>query len=436
MIGEIIAIGDELTSGRILNSTSYFAASQLFAVGHEIVSMSTIGDSPEIICTALQKALDRADFVILTGGLGATSDDMTNEAVASALGRTVIFYPEIFAKISHRIDPGGTKQTPKPVIDKGKNSQTANSALPNLEKLAWLPEGAELLKPEARMAGYFLVHEGKPIFLLPGVPHEMKELLVDRVIPYLASLKDKGLRQVKQKVYKVFGLPETEINKKLAELEALEQNIRIGYYPVFPEVHVSLTVLSRERQEIEQTFKRVDAELKDILDHYIYGSDDDSMEMVIGRLLVAQKKTVAVAESCSGGLVSHKITKIPGSSSYFVGGVVAYSNYLKESILGVDALILKEHGAVSAQTARAMAEGVRKLSSANFGVSVTGIAGPTGGSWEKPVGTVYIGLSTPDKNRDFLYNFSGDRWQIQEITTFSALDLLRRELLSVLNSRP
>lgn len=428
MIGEIIAIGDELTSGRILNSTSYFAASQLFGAGHEIIAMSTIGDTAHGIGLALQRALDRSDFVIVTGGLGATSDDLTNEAVADALGRPVTFYPEIIETICAGAPPHGPENN---TSAKPPAKGVSRLSRKEMEKLAWLPEGAVILKPDARMAGYLLVQNNKPIFFLPGVPFEMKELLIDRVIPYLATRTDKKARHVNQKVYKVFGLPEIEINRMMKRLEGQDSRIRIGYYPVFPEVHVSLSVFGETREENNMLFQQYDLEIMNILGHHVYGADDETLETLLGTLLRKRKQRVTVAESCTGGLVSHKFTKVPGSSEYYMGGVVAYSNELKERLLNVSSDTLSKHGAVSCQVARDMAQGALRLMPADYALSVTGIAGPDGGSREKPVGTVFIGLATPHETNDFHFRFAGNRWQIQSLSSFTALDLLRRKLLGL-----
>lgn len=411
MLGEIIAIGNELTSGRILNTNSRFAAGQLFSAGHEIMAMATIGDTPAKIGEALKRAIRRSDFVIVTGGLGPTTDDITNKAVADALDRPSTLYPEILEKIK---------------------LQLADSPMPEgvtLEKLAWLPEGAEVLKPEARMAGYLLVHHEKPIFFLPGVPHEMRELLAERVIPWLALWQGGEARQVKQGVYKIFGLTETEINSRLNHLED-SADVRIGYYPVFPDVHLNLTVMTKDAGETGRIFSSLATEIEATLGDHIFGMDEETMAGVVGRLLSEQGKTLAAAESCSGGLMAHKITSVPGSSGYFAGGVVAYSNALKECFLDVSPETLMEHGAVSAPTAIAMARGVRSRTGADIGISVTGIAGPTGGTAAKPVGTVFIGLADDDETYDFQFLFPGDRWQIQEMTAQTALNLVRLHLLN------
>jgi nicotinamide-nucleotide amidase len=412
MIGEIIAIGNELTSGRVLNTTSGFAAGLLFGAGHEITSMVTIGDTPAEISKTLLHAIKRSDFIIVTGGLGATSDDLTSEVVGQALGRPAVFYPEIFDKIKARF-PEADEQ-----------------ALKNLQKLAVLPKGAETLNPEAKMAGYLLVHDSKPLFFLPGVPHEMRELLIDKVIPRLGIWQEGDAKKVKQQVYKVFGLGETEINRRVAHLEKGENGrVRIGYYPVYPEVHLSLVVIDEDPGAVKNTFRHLEDEVNKALGDSLFGTDGDTMASVVGYLLQKQEKNLATAESCSGGLLGHKITSVPGSSNYFRGGVIAYSNELKEKFLGVDTALLARYGAVSSAVAKAMAHGIRTKTSADIGLSVTGIAGPTGATLDKPVGTVFIGLSTADTTIDIPCRFSGDRWQVQELTAVTALDLVRRLLL-------
>jgi len=411
MIGEIIAIGDELTSGRILNTNSRFAAGQLFAAGHEIIAMATISDIRAEIGAAIKKAIKRSDFVIVTGGLGATSDDLTNEAVASALHRPATLHPEILARIREQLPDSPVK---------------VNATL---EKLAWLPAGAEVLKPEARMAGHLIIHDDTPVFFLPGVPHEMRELLTERVIPRLARWKAGATRHVLQKVYKIFGLAEIEINNMLSHLEKSDPDLRIGYYPVFPEVHLSLTIIGTEKSRSEKLFISMDQEIQAIMGDNLLGFDDDTLESVVGSLLKGKAKTLAVAESCSGGLIAHKITTVPGSSAYFTGGVVAYSNDLKTGLLGVDPAIIDKSGAVSGETARAMALGICRRTGADIGVAVTGIAGPDGGTAEKPVGTVYFGLAGENKVIDLCRHFKGDRWKIQEITAQTALNLVRLLLL-------
>ncbi|MCA1766009.1 MAG: nicotinamide-nucleotide amidohydrolase family protein [Desulfobulbaceae bacterium] len=395
MNGEIIAIGDELTSGRILNTTSYFAAGQLFAAGHEVTAMTTIGDDPELIGKTLLDALARADFVIVTGGLGATSDDLTSEAVANALERPSTFYPEVLNQI------------------RAANKAAPAEPHPSLEKLAWLPAGAHALKNETSAAGYFLVHDNKPIFFLPGVPYEMEELLVETVISRLAVWEGEEVRQVRQRLYRVAGLPETAINQRLAPLTEGEGRIRIGYYPVFPEVHVSLTVVGSEERDTDRLFGEVDAGIHGLLGENLYGTEDETLEAVVGRLLVDNGMVLALAESCTGGLI----------------WAVTYSNELKEQMLGIDGELLAEYGAVSPETARAMAEGIRRKTGADIALAVTGIAGPSGGTAAKPVGTVCFGLATSAGTEDCKSSFNGERWQVQEAACHKGLDILRLAML-------
>ncbi len=406
MIGEIIAIGDELTSGRILNTTSCFAAGQLFSAGHEIKAMITIGDEPGLIGRTVLDSLARSDFLIVTGGLGVTSDDLTNEAVSEALDRPPTFYPDILRAI---------RENSKDVPEELRLS---------LEKLAWLPAGAHSLTSEIRSAGHFLVHDGKPIFFLPGVPNEMKELLVETVITRLAVWEGEELRQVRQRLYRTLGKSEAEVNRLLAPLEG-EEGVKIGYYPVFPEVQVSLTVTGTDRDMVEERFTGLDRKITALLGDHLFGVDTETLEMKVGAELAARCATLALAESCTGGLAASRMTKVPGSSAWFNGAVVAYSNAVKTGLLGVDSAIIETSGAVSEECARAMAAGVRAATGSDYGVAITGIAGPTGGSPEKPVGTVCFAVDGPDGERSETRRFGGERRQVQEAAAAHALNILR-----------
>jgi len=409
MIGEIIAIGDELTSGRIVNTTSGFAASQLFAAGHEIFAMHTIGDTPALIGEALKRAISRVDFVIVTGGLGATSDDLTNEAVAAALNRPPTLHREILEKIR-------------------PHNQGAENDKEFLEKLAWLPQGAEVLNPESRMAGYLLVYDSTPIFFLPGVPPQMKQLFTEHVLPCLAGWSTDSRNHIRQRIYRTFGITENMINKRLQDIEHTD-HLKIGYYPVDSEVHVSLTVIGRSHDDSPALFAKTDAAITSILGDTVYGYNQDSLASVVGTLLREKEWRLSVAESCTGGLVASRITEVAGSSEWFVGGVIAYSNTLKEQMLAVDPSLLAEHGAVSPSTALAMARGIQARTGTEVSVAVTGIAGPTGGTAEKPVGTVFFGVCVNQVVTEHHRLFSGTRKDIQEISAQTALDLVRRALL-------
>ncbi len=410
MIGEIIAIGDELTTGRILNTTSGFAARELFLAGYEIRAMHTIGDREDLIGELLRRAIGRVDFVIVTGGLGSTSDDLTNEAVFSALKRPPTFYPEVFGEIRnsprHRQGDGG----------------------PDLEKMAWLPRGSEVLNSRAKMAGYLLIHDDTPVFFLPGVPHQMKELLLEQVLPRLAAWPANNRPQVRQRVFKVFGINENEVNRRLLAIERSDC-CRIGYYPVDSEVHVSLTVFGKEVETAELRFDEVGRRIEEALGTYCYGRDEDTMASVVGDALRRRAKTLATAESCTGGLMGSCITGTPGSSEWYLGGAISYSNDLKEHFVQVPHDLLVTHGAVSAPVARAMAGGIVRATGADIGIGITGIAGPGGGTAEKPVGTVHMGLAHGREITHHHFHFSGNRYRIRHISAQTALDLVRRLFL-------
>ena len=295
--------------------------------------------------------------------------------------------------------------------------------------MAWLPEGAEILNHKAEMAGYMLVHESVPIFFLPGVPSQMKELLVEQVLPRLSGWSINNHNYIRQRVYRTFGLPETIINHRLIELEK-QKNVHIGYYPVDCEVHVSLTVLEKDDLSAEKKFIKADQSLTQALGDAIYGTGHKTLASVVGDLLQKNRKKLSVAESCTGGLIGEKLTAVVGSSAWFVGGVIAYSNHLKEILLDVDQDLLNNYGAVSEQVARAMAARLADRIQTDITVSVTGIAGPGGGSKEKPVGTVYIGLLHNNKVNARLHHFEGNRALVREMTANTALDTVRRALLA------
>lgn len=415
MIGEIIAIGDELTSGRIFNTTSGFAARKLFDAGHTIHTMSTIGDKPSLIGEALIQAIGRVDFIIVTGGLGSTDDDITNEAVSHALNRPTMPDLTILAWIREHL---------------GKHKVSPNNTL---EKLAWLPGGAIAFDPESHIAGYQLIHDNTPIFFLPGVPDEMMDLMTRIVLPKLAAWQEKSALQTMQRVYKVFGMAESEINRRINGL-SLPETIKIGYYPVYPDVHVSVLIRSSDYETGHLEFESTCNVLERKLGHSIYGTDNDELEAVVGNLLGKTGLQLAIAESCTGGLMSHRITRIPGSSDYFAGGAVTYSNELKQKLLGVDEALLSEFGAVSEETAEAMAKGVRERCNTDIGISITGIAGPEGGSPEKPVGTVFIGISHENSTNVRKFHLHGNRNCIQAMAVQTGLNMLRLFLLDVIEN--
>ncbi len=416
MRGEIIAIGNELTSGRIVNTTSGFAARHLFEAGFDIYAMHTIGDTPELIGGALKRAISRVDFVIVTGGLGSTDDDLTNEAVSQALDRPTIPNLEILSIIRTHLD------------------EISASPINPLEKLAWLPKGADPFDPQAKIAGYKLIHNDTPIFFLPGIPSQMQRLMLDHVLPQLEKWQADRKISTYQRIFKIFGLNETEINQRIEPIQ-FGDSVQIGYYEVHPEVHLSLIVRDAPKNNPDKLFATSSRTIEELLDDNLFGLNQDTMESVVGTLLTEAGLSLSVAESCTGGLISGKLTRISGSSEYFLGGVTSYANSMKERLLHVPPSQLEEFGAVSEQVARSMAKGVRDESGSDISISVTGIAGPTGGSEEKPVGTVFIGFSSEKEEKCYRFLFSGNRHQIREMSAHTALDLIRRYLIQLMTKK-
>jgi nicotinamide-nucleotide amidase len=409
MYGEIIAIGNELISGRVLNTTSTFTASKLFAAGYQVNRITTVGDVPEEIEECLLNSIRRSKFVIVTGGLGPTTDDITNEVVARVLGRRLIVYQEILDKLESTESRWGLTPTAMK------------------EKLAWLPEGAEILNPRGHAAGYYLMHNNIPVFFLPGVPSQLEDHMVKQVLPRLNETISARFTS-RQRTFKVFGLLETEINTLLEKLESKAEGVCIGYYPNFPEVSVTITAKDIDPRKVREDFRRICEEVEIILADNVVAIDEETLETAVGKLLLKKGGILALAESCTGGLLGHRITSVAGSSAWFERGVVCYSNRSKEETLEISPETLSRYGAVSEETARAMANAIKEMARVNYGLAVTGIAGPTGGTASRPVGTVFIAMATPERTVCERFVFPGTRNMVQALAAETALDWLRRHL--------
>ncbi len=404
--GEIITIGNELISGRTTDVNSCYAAARLSAIGVNVIKITSVGDDYEMVSDAIRKALKRADFIIVTGGLGSTKDDITNEIVARALNRPLVLNNEALRHIKQKIEEMGLSMNP------------------SLEKMAWMPEGAEMLDLEGNACGYSLKNGNVSLYFLPGIPEQMRYLLDKFVIPDIQG-KRTDLPLIRKMTLKSYGLNEALIAEALKDIKQSKETL-LGFYPRFPEHHIVITVKGRDRKKMEQELKAMELEIRKRLSRYIFATNDERMEDVVGKLLRENALTLSVAESCTGGLIGHRITNVPGSSDYFMGGVVVYSNAAKIRMLGVNPDTLNRFGAVSAETAREMAQGIRQYMDTDLGIAVTGIAGPSGGTKEKPVGTVFIGLSTAKEEFTRRYRFFGDREQIKLNTSMMALDWIRR----------
>lgn len=406
---EIIGIGNELTTGRVLDQNAGYAAGRLSSHGFRVTRIVFIPDRARDIRSALIQAGKRAEAVLVTGGLGGTLDDITAEVVSKTFNRPLRLHPSLLNQIKVFLKKRGLPWDPV------------------FEKMAWLPSGVELFHPRPKAAGFFLEEKGIPFFFLPGVPAEMRRILDRQIIPRL--LQGRPDQQVsKQRIYKIFGLVEPEINRRLQDLEQEYGSVQLGFYPNFPENHLTVLVRAEKAFRADQLLDELEGEIEDRLGDTIVGRNDETLESVIGELLRGKKLTLSVAESCTGGLISHRITNFPGSSDYFDRGLVVYSNQAKRELLGVSTRILNRYGAVSEKTALAMASGIQERSRSDLGLAVTGIAGPGGGTPEKPVGTVWIALAAPRGVRAGHYLFGGRRRQIKVMTAYTALDWLRRYL--------
>lgn len=413
--GEIIATGSELTTGRVADLNGRYAARRLHEAGLAVTCITLLGDEAELLKETLAQAVARSRYLIITGGLGPTADDITVAAAAQALELTLYRDEALLARIRRCL-----KERRLPWEER-------------YARLALIPQGAVVLDPGGLACGFTLKHGDTRLFFLPGVPAEMRAMFDACVLPNLVEWAGAGAVMV-QRTLRFFGLTETQLQEVVSDIPEfrdflVSQGVSVGYYPNFPETHLTLTVLGQDRPALEETLKSLTAALAREVGEVLLGPVEVPLEELVGRLLRSGGLTLALAESCTGGLIGHWLTNVAGSSDYFLGGVVTYANQAKLDLLGVDPEVLAARGAVSPETAREMAQGARAAFGAQVGLSVTGIAGPSGGSREKPVGTVYIGLATPEEVEVWHYLFRGSREEIKILAAQTALDRLRRKLI-------
>jgi len=413
VIAEIIAVGSELLLGGRTDSNSLLITEELASLGIEVRFKSIVGDDRADIVRALKVAASRAGIIIMTGGLGPTVDDCTREAIAAAAGRTLSRRKEAFDGMQMRLAQWGRSP------NKGQLRQ------------ALIPSRATVVpNPIGSAPGFWLSWRRSTVISLPGVPAEMAAMMRETVVPLLSSqVARRGAAPIKRHVFHTWGLPEADVDEKLKGLISKQSPVDLGLLASPMGVLVSLTTKTDGRASAEM-FASLSASVRARLSEWIIAEGTDSMEAVVGRLLLEGKQSLALAESCTGGLIGHRLTQIPGSSAYVDRGVISYSNKAKIDLLGVPADLIERHGAVSAEVAAAMAKGVRERSGVSIGLSVTGIAGPGGATATKPVGLVYVGLDAGNGNaftRE--HRFHGDRSVIKQRSSQAALDLLRRWLL-------
>jgi nicotinamide-nucleotide amidase len=407
---EIIAVGTEMLLGDLVDTNSAWLSERLATLGAAIYRHTTVGDNKGRIVAAIKEAVSRADLVLTTGGLGPTSDDLTNECLAMAAGRRMVEYPEAREHVDRMFARFGREPTPSNY------------------KQALFPEGARLIPNDRGTAmGALLEVGGALVATLPGVPIEMRGMFEETVEPLLRARSDGSI--ISRTLW-FAGIGESALAEQVQELlDASDPTVA----PLAGQGRVRLRITARAATP-EEAKRKIDPVAQEILSRlgdYFFGEDNETLEGAVGRLLGQKGATLALAESCTGGLLAKRLTDAPGSSAYFGEGLVTYSNESKERLLGVPHETLMEHGAVSEPVAKAMAEGARKNAEADYGLSVTGVAGPDGGTQEKPVGLVFVGLSDAGETfaeRLDLTAFARSREAIRERSANRAFDLLRRHL--------
>jgi nicotinamide-nucleotide amidase len=409
MQGEIITIGNELISGRILDLNAWYAAGRLTASGLRVTRITTVGDDAERLSKVLKRAVKQSLFVIATGGLGSTEDDVTNEIVAGTLDRPLCLNEEMFGLIKSYVARRGIEMSS------------------SFEKMAWMPEGSKMIDPQGMACGFSLLEDNVRLYFLPGVPDQMRYLMDKFVLPEIL-VHYKTLPVLRQRILKLYGLTEPKIAELLKDLPGKREDVILGFYPQFPENHITISLRGHDEPTVMGELDRMEKEIRNLVGPFIFATGNQRIEDVLGEMLRGRGQSISVAESCTGGLIGNLLTNSPGSSTYFLGGVVAYSNQSKVDLLDVSQRTLEKFGAVSNKTVREMAEGVRKRLKTDMGLAVSGIAGPDGGTREKPVGTVHIGLAVEKEVYSGKYRFWGTREQIKLNTAMMALDWVRRYL--------
>jgi nicotinamide-nucleotide amidase len=412
MRAEIIAVGSELLTPYRLDTNSLFLTSELNRLGIRVVHKAVVGDTPEEMRSSFRHALDRAELVVSSGGLGPTDDDRTRQTVAELLGRKLHTDDAVLQRIQERFRRFGRAMA----------EINARQAL--------VPEGATVLSNARGTApGLWLEDSGHIVILLPGVPMELRALFEAEVRPRLAGLGQK--ERLFARDLRISGLPESDVEQRVSPLYALYPDTETTILAAPTGIQLHPRLWSDDADKAEKLLDEIVDRMALALGEHLFSTKGETLEEVVGRVLKENRSTIAVAESCTGGMLAERLTTLPGSSSYFRGGVVCYSNDLKTSLAGVPPELIESKGAVSPEAALALAEGIRKRAGATLGIGITGIAGPGGGTPEKPVGLVHLGLADERGPREWAFRFpGGDRDRIRQQATQAALDAVRRYFLT------
>lgn len=411
MKAEIIAVGSELLTPYRTDTNSLYLTGKLNEVGIEVQLKTLVGDDEQQLEQVVRQALERSDLILSSGGLGPTRDDLTKEVFARVLGMDLVLDENVLEKIRNRF------------LRRGMKVPASN------RKQALVPAGAEVLdNPVGTAPGLWIQHQGRIVVLLPGPPRELQPLFEREVSKRLQAAAGKG-EILRTRVLHVTGLTESAVEDLIGPIYEKYRNPRVTILASPGLIEVHLIATGSVPEEVEERLQELQGKLKPALGDHLFSDSGEALEEVVGRLLVERGATLALAESCTGGLIAERVTRVPGSSRYFLGGAVCYSNESKQALLGVPEEILRQHGAVSGPVAEAMAQGARQAYGAHYAVSVTGIAGPTGGTADKPVGLVFVGFGSPGQADHQRCQFVGDRALVRLWAAQAALDLLRRKLI-------
>ena len=409
---EVITIGDEILFGQITDTNTAWLGTELTNIGIRVVRKSSVGDQADVILQVLHEAHQRADVIIITGGLGPTKDDITKKTLCTYFGVGMVRNETALALVTSFFEKRGREMT-------DLNRAQAD-----------LPANAVYIQNDWGTApGMWFEHDGRVYVSLPGVPFEMKHLMTNRILPKLTGRFQTPV--ITHKMIRTVGLGESFLAERIEAWEdALPDHIKLAYLPSFGGVKLRLTATGDDSARLDRELAEQVEKVMPLIEKNVYGFDNDELEVVVGNLLKEKNRTLGVAESCTGGYVSAQITKVPGASAYFWGSVVSYSNNVKINTLGVRPDTLKQFGAVSEETIRQMAEGVRKVLGTSIGIATSGIAGPDGGTPDKPVGTIWIACATDKRAVTRLLKLGQYRDQNIQLTTTYLLNMLREELLN------
>jgi nicotinamide-nucleotide amidase len=404
---EIIAIGSELLTPQKVDTNSLYLTDQLNALGVEVVRKTVVGDERERLMDTILGAIARSQIIVLTGGLGPTEDDLTRDAVASALGRTMVFRQDICDQIEERF-----RRFQRKMVEINRRQ-------------AYIVDGAEVLPNDRGTApGQWIDQDSTVLMLLPGPPNELKAMFEKQCLPRLEKFLPPQV--IRTLTLHVVGMPESDLDQLIAPVYLRYPNLATTILAVSGEIHIHLRARSRDASQAEALIAEVAGQIEPLIGDRIYSRNGDSLEKVVGDLLRVRQAHLSVAESATAGLLGARITAVPNSSDYFLGGFLTYSDEMKTSLLGVPAAMIAEHTAVSEPVAKAMAEGAKERTGSDYALSITGYAGPDG----EKVGLVFVGLATPNGTEARRVQLPGDRERVRAFSTNTALDLLRRKLMA------